>query len=112
MLGRLFSKDTRGASGIRLPSGIAALLPLLSRLFFKILSVQNVPFPAPRRNVTGERKNFLPNHTVDLVLAMEEFMDDLLGLGQRAAFVREACQVVFLNPFENQMSQMRNPALR
>ena len=97
---------------MRMPSGIAALLPLLSRLFFKILSVQNVPFPAPRRNATGKRKNFLPNHTIDLVLAMEEFMDDLLGLGQRAALVRKARQVVFLNPFENQMGQMRNPALR
>ena len=47
-----------------------------------------------------------------MVLALEEFMDDLLGLGQRAAFICKACQVVFLNPFENQMGQMRNPALR
>ena len=82
-------------------SGTVASLSMLSRLFFKILSVQNIPFPAPRWHVTGKRLDFLPNHSIDMVVAVKEFMDDLLRLGQRAALVRKTCEVVLFDSVEN-----------
>ncbi len=88
------------------------LPPLFSMFLLYVFPVQNVPFPAPRRDVTGKRENFLTNRTVDVIVALEKFMDGLLGLGERAALVREACQVVFFEPVENQMGQVRDPALR
>ena len=93
------------------PPESGALPPLFSMFLLQVLPVQNVPFPAPRRDVTGKRKDFLTNRTVDVIIALEEFMDGLLGLGERAALVREAYQVVLLEPVENQMGQVRDPAL-
>ena len=83
------------------PPVFGALPPLFSLFLLQVLPVQNVPFPAPGRDVTGKRKNFLPNRTVNVIIALEEFMDSLLGLGERAALVREAYQVVFFEPIEN-----------
>jgi len=83
------------------------LLPLFSRLFFKVFAVEHVPFPASGRNMAGQRLDFVPYDFIQIIFPLEEVVQNLFRLGKRAPLVGEIYKSAFSQPVHDEMGQMR-----
>src|SRR5437667_11457579 len=88
------------------------LLPsMLSHLLLEVFAVKHIPVPTARWYLAGERHNFLTHHVIDMIFALKEFLQHLLRVGKRAAFVKETREAFLPEPIQNEMGQVRDPIL-
>jgi hypothetical protein len=83
------------------------LLPsMLSHLLLEVFAVKHIPLPTAWRYLAGQRHNFLTHHVIDMIFALKEFVQHLLRVGKRAAFVREIREAFLPEPVQNEMGQV------
>jgi hypothetical protein len=94
------------------PFAVKSLFTMFSRFFLGVFAVENVPFTTTDRDVTRKRQDFLPNDLIELIFELKKIMQDLLGFGEGAAFVRERAEPSAAQSVHNQVGEMGNPVLR
>ena len=90
----------------------ARLLLVFSCFLFEIFAIQNIPLPAPRRDMTRQGLDFLAHDFVDVVFPLKKIVQNLFRFCKCAALVRETCQPAFPHPIDHQMGQMRDATFR
>lgn len=75
-------------------------------LFFEILAVKNVPFPAAGWHMARKRHDFSADSFVDVIFLLEEFVQDPLGLCQRKPLVGEIGEIFLPQAVDDKMRQV------
>ena len=79
---------------------------MLSHLLLEVFAIKHIPLSTAWRYLAGQRHNFLTHRLVDMIFALKEFLQHLLRVGKRAAFVREIREGFLPEPVQNEMGQV------